>query len=113
MRVRAESPNQLHRLITLFEQVLSQNITTTLEVDARGNASVVLFASRAGLCDIQIPFYDPALKDVPNAMCTLTIACEVTPAPCSNGLSAVMRACRDSGNETENFTTLSGLLDHK
>mmetsp|Transcript_8145 Transcript_8145/g.16298 ORF Transcript_8145/g.16298 Transcript_8145/m.16298 type:complete len:134 (+) Transcript_8145:199-600(+) len=95
-------------------QVVNENsIRRTLASDVSGNSQCVLYASKAGLCDIQIPFYDPALKSMPNANCTITVACEVVPPPCSSTLTAIMGACVEAKDETENFTTLKSLLNHR
>ena len=91
----------------------SSGMRKTLPIDIKGNASITLFASKAGLCDIQIPFYDPSMKTMPNANCVLSIACEVVKPPCSSTLMAIMRACLESQNQKEGFTTLRGLLDHR
>ena len=75
--------------------------------------TVVLFASRPGLCDIQLPFYDPSMKKMPNANCVLSVACEVVKPPCSSVLKAIMKACLNSQNERDGFSTLKSLLDHR
>jgi hypothetical protein len=97
----------------VIETTKSSSMRKTLPIDIKGNASVTLFASKAGLCDIQIPFYDPSMKKMPNANCMLSIACEIFKPPCSSTLMAVMRACLDSQNQKEGFTTLRGLLNHR
>ncbi|GMH73047.1 hypothetical protein TrST_g10220 [Triparma strigata] len=95
-------------------QVVNENaVKRTLDSDVKGNAQCILYASKVGLCDIQIPFFDPALKTTPNVNCTVTIACEVVPPPCSSQLTAIMGACQDAQQEKENFTTLKSLLNHK
>ena len=95
-------------------QVVNENaVKRTLDSDVKGNAKCILYASKVGLCDIQIPFFDPALKTTPNVNCTVTIACEVVPPPCSSQLTAIMGACQDAQQEKENFTTFKSLLNHK
>jgi hypothetical protein len=85
-----------------------------LDVDVRGNGSCVLFATREGVCDIQIPCYDSDGKDK-ESRGSITIAVEILAQPCSNALSAILRACEKSVDETpeEGYTTLKGLLEHK
>ena len=83
-------------------QVVNENaVRRTLESDVSGNSQCVLYASKAGLCDIQIPFYDPSLEVMPNANCTITVACEVVPPPCSSVLKAIMGACVEAKDEKE------------
>ncbi|GMI05650.1 hypothetical protein TrLO_g9232 [Triparma laevis f. longispina] len=95
-------------------QVVNENaVKRTLDSDVKGNAQCVLYASKVGLCDIQIPFFDPALKTIPSVNCTVTIACEVVPPSCSSQLTAIMGACLGAQEEKENFTTLKSLLNHK
>jgi len=86
----------------------------TLNVDSQGNASVVLLATNPGFCEIKIPFYDPCMDGQPTGKaCSITIAAEICDVPCSSTLRAILVACKDSSKETENFTTLRSLLEHK
>ena len=92
-------------------QVVSNTMKNVLEIDAWGNAVIEVFACKAGLCEICIPFYDPSLKeDEVKGSCMLSVACEVVEQPCSHGLSAIMRGCMGVGGSK---MTLKVLLAHK
>ena len=92
--------------------LVTLGLHSPLSVDAIGHATVTLYAAKTGTCTVLIPFHSPTITSPPTLTNAVTITVTITPPPYTFPLASIILACATCREETENFTTLRGLLSH-